>query len=64
MTDSQAHSVEVLNTLYSAERRNCLRRLGETAGPSDHPFLVHDDDTVFASWQTRQEGYRLLPAAE
>ena len=40
------------------------RRLAETAGPSDHPFLVRDGERVFASWQTRQEGYRLLPAAE
>lgn len=39
------------------------RRLAETAGPSDHPFLVHDGGAVFASWQTRGEGYRLLPVA-
>jgi hypothetical protein len=35
--------------------------MGETANASDHPLLVTNGTQVFLSWQTRAEGYRLLP---
>ncbi len=34
-----------------------------SAGASDHPLLVRRGDTVFLSWLSAQEGYRLLPVA-
>jgi hypothetical protein len=36
------------------------RSLAETAHASDHPILVGDGGSVFLSWQTRQEGFRLI----
>jgi two-component system, OmpR family, response regulator len=32
-----------------------------TADASDHPLLVGNGRSVFLSWLTRREGYRLLP---
>lgn len=37
------------------------RRLADTAGPSDHPQLVTEGVAAYLSWNTAQEGYRLLP---
>lgn len=37
------------------------RVVAQTADASDHPLLVTNGTQVFASWQTRAEGYRLLP---
>lgn len=37
------------------------RRVAETFGASDHPLLITDGATVYLSWNTAQEGYRLLP---
>lgn len=37
------------------------RTLAVTAEDSDHPLLLTHDGQVYAGWQTRQEGYRVLP---
>jgi hypothetical protein len=36
--------------------------LMRTHGASDHPLLVSDGDRIYLSWQTRQDGYRLVQA--
>ena len=35
--------------------------IGETKDVSDHPLLVSDGQTVYLSWLTHAEGYRLVP---
>jgi len=35
--------------------------VAQTGDASDHPLLVTNGTQVFLSWQTRAEGYRLLP---
>jgi hypothetical protein len=37
------------------------KAVAQTANASDHPLLVTNGTQVFLSWQTRAEGYRLLP---
>jgi hypothetical protein len=37
------------------------RAVAQTGDASDHPLLVTNGAQVFLSWQTRAEGYRLLP---
>jgi hypothetical protein len=37
------------------------KAVAETGNASDHPLLVTNGTQVFLSWQTRAEGYRLLP---
>jgi len=34
---------------------------GETAGEADYPFLLRNGQAVFLSWNTQNEGYRLIP---
>jgi hypothetical protein len=38
--------------------------VAETADESDHPLLATNGARVFLSWQTRSEGYRLIPLEE
>lgn len=35
--------------------------VASTADASDHPLLVSDGQQAYVSWQTRAEGYRLIP---
>jgi len=37
------------------------RPVAQTGDASDHPLLVSDGRHAFLSWQTQNEGYRLLP---
>lgn len=37
------------------------RIIASTTDKSDHPLLISDGTTVFLSWLTQQEGYRLIP---
>jgi hypothetical protein len=37
------------------------RTIATTDDESDHPLLVSDGRTVFLSWLTRHDGYRLIP---
>lgn len=37
--------------------------LASTQGNSDHPFLIENGQTVYLSWHTATEGFRLLPIA-
>lgn len=39
------------------------RRVADAAGASDHPLLIADGEVPYLSWNTAQEGYRLLPLA-
>lgn len=36
------------------------RKLAETSGAADNPFLISDGKQVYLSWNTRQDGYRLI----
>lgn len=37
------------------------RAVADTLGDADHPLLLQHQDQVYASWQRRIEGYRLIP---
>ena len=36
------------------------RKFAETSGAADNPFLISDGKQVYLSWNTRQDGYRLI----
>lgn len=40
------------------------RKVAETAGAADNPFLVSDGKQVYLSWNTRDDGYRLIGLTE
>ncbi|QKM64468.1 glycosyl hydrolase [Polynucleobacter tropicus] len=35
--------------------------VSSTTGYSDHPLLLNQDDEVYLSWLTREDGYQLIP---
>lgn len=59
--DGARASVWVMASADGGRSWQAPRRLADTAGPSDHPQLVTDRGGVHLSWNTAQEGYRLLP---
>jgi len=36
------------------------RKVAETSGAADNPFLIANGGNVYLSWNTRQDGYRLI----
>ena len=36
------------------------RKVAETSGAADNPFLISNGRNVYLSWNTRQDGYRLI----
>lgn len=48
----------------SGETWSSPQAVAHTMDGSDHPLLVRKGELLFASWQTRAEGYRLLPVSE
>jgi hypothetical protein len=40
------------------------RVLAQTSDASDHPLLISNGRSVFLSWMTRADGYRLLPVED
>ena len=36
------------------------RKVAETAGAADNPFLISDGKSVYLSWNTQQDSYRLI----
>lgn len=40
------------------------KTLAQSQGETDYPFLLADASKVYLAWQTRAEGFRLLPVAE
>lgn len=54
----------VIKTRYSLDQGTEWSKattIAATTGNSDHPLLIHNKDTLFISWQTTNEGLRLLP---
>lgn len=42
---------------------NAAREIARTSGAADYPFLVTDGKGAYLSWNTQQEGYRLIVLA-
>ncbi len=62
--DGQQTRLMLQYSLNSGETWNQPRAMATTAGDSDHPQLLRRGEHAFASWQTEQEGFRLLPLGE
>jgi hypothetical protein len=59
--DGERTTVEVMTSSDGGETWSPRRSIAETRGASDHPLLVSNAKTVFLSWLTQAEGYRLVP---
>jgi hypothetical protein len=59
--DGERAAVMAMSSPDGGRSWQAPRRIAETEGASDHPMLVKDGSTAYLSWNTAQEGYRLLP---
>jgi hypothetical protein len=59
--DGQKTAVPVMMSSDEGLTWSAPNVAAETADASDHPLLVTNGMRVFLSWQTRAEGYRLIP---
>jgi hypothetical protein len=58
---SEHTTVTVMNSRDHGKTWSVPRALAQTSDASDHPLLVSNGRSVFLSWMTRADGYRLLP---
>lgn len=59
--DGQRGRVEAMHSEDGGRSWSAPWRVADTAGESDHPQLLRDGERVYLSWQSRDEGYRLIP---
>ena len=59
--DGETTSVLVTSSTDGGRTWGAPRTVATTADSSDHPLLVSDGRSVFLSWMTKTDGYRLLP---
>lgn len=59
--DGTATEVVAMHSVNDGRDWSPPRVVARSASTADHPLLVSDGRTVFVSWLTRAEGYRLLP---
>jgi hypothetical protein len=62
--DGERTAVHVMTSRDGGETWSPPRAAAETRGASDHPLLVSNAKTVFLSWLTQAEGYRLVPVTD
>jgi hypothetical protein len=59
--DGEHTTVQAMVSRDAGRTWSAPRTMAQTGGPSDHPLLVTNGAQTSLSWQTRAEGYRLLP---
>jgi hypothetical protein len=59
--DGESTTVPVMQSRDNGHTWSAPKIAARTDDASDHPLLVSDGARVFLSWQTRVEGYRLIP---
>jgi hypothetical protein len=59
--DGERTMIAVMTSGDGGETWSAPRSAADTRGASDHPLLVSKAKTVFLSWLTQREGYRLVP---
>lgn len=60
--DGVAGSIQLLRSDDGGAHWSSPRAIATTQGASDHPLLVQDGCCVYLSWNTLQDGYRLVYA--
>lgn len=62
--DGALTSVVVMTSGDNGAHWSAPRAVATTSEESDHPILVGDKGRAYLSWQTRKDGYRLLPLGD
>lgn len=59
--DGETTSVRVASSTNGGRNWSEPRTVARTNDYSDHPLLISDGRSVYLSWMTKHDGYRLLP---
>jgi hypothetical protein len=59
--DGTQGRIRVMSSTDDGVGWSAASTLATAAGGSDLPQLVNDGDSVFLSWNTQRQGYRLIP---
>lgn len=59
--DGEQMELRVMESADRGKNWGKPRVLARTANGSDYPFLLARGEKIFVSWQTRAEGYQLIP---
>jgi hypothetical protein len=59
--DGEGTAVKLMRSEDDGANWSPATTIASTADASDHPLLVSDGQHAYLSWQTKKEGYRLLP---
>ncbi|HEY0635878.1 MAG TPA: exo-alpha-sialidase, partial [Gammaproteobacteria bacterium] len=58
--DGNATLVRMMRSNDNGQHWEAPQSVATSRGPSDHPLLIADRTSVYLSWNTVQEGYRLI----
>jgi len=61
--DGKQATLHAMESHDGGEQWTAPRQLAKTEGPSDHPFLLSDGQTVYATWHRRGQDYQLVRVA-
>jgi hypothetical protein len=53
--------LKIMESKIGALIRSKTNSIAEAAAYSDFPFFLDKDKGIFVSWNTKTEGYRLIP---
>jgi hypothetical protein len=59
--DGERAAVRAMVSRDGGRNWGAPQTVADSAGASDHPLLIADGNAAYLSWNTAQEGYRLLP---
>ncbi|HEY0720135.1 MAG TPA: sialidase family protein [Gammaproteobacteria bacterium] len=58
--DGNATLIRMMRSTDNGQHWDAPQSVATSHGPSDHPLLIADRTSVYLSWNTAQEGYRLI----
>ncbi len=58
--DGSATIIRMMRSTDNGQHWEATRSVATSRGASDHPLLIADRNTIYLSWNTAQEGYRLI----
>lgn len=62
--DGRATTIRLQRSADGGRTWSAPRTLAASAGPGDHPRLMHDGRTLYLAWNTLAEGFRLIAVEE
>lgn len=62
--DGAATHIRLMHSDSDGHQWSPVRDIARSSGEVDYPFLIADARHVYVAWQTRAEGFRLIPVDE